>query len=78
MVVISPPDGVISLVSYLATKKHKTMHHAQTDETMVHIRFHEIFDVALTSVVVLDPSLRQGHGRQTCEAQIHYGAPKLV
>ncbi|KAJ7063156.1 hypothetical protein C8F01DRAFT_1131743 [Mycena amicta] len=32
-----PPDGVISLVSSLASKKHKTMHFADTDEAMVPI-----------------------------------------
>lgn len=30
-----PPNGVISMVSSLATKTHKTMHYCQTDETMV-------------------------------------------
>jgi len=30
-----PPNGVIALVSSLASKVHKTMHHEQTDETMI-------------------------------------------
>lgn len=30
-----PPNGVILMVSGLATKTHKTMHYCQTDETMV-------------------------------------------
>ncbi|PFH52428.1 hypothetical protein AMATHDRAFT_74220 [Amanita thiersii Skay4041] len=30
-----PPVGVLTMVSSLATKTHKTMHHANTDETMV-------------------------------------------
>jgi hypothetical protein len=32
-----PPAGVIQMVSSLATKTHKTMHHAETDETMLPI-----------------------------------------
>ncbi|KAJ7219131.1 hypothetical protein GGX14DRAFT_434737 [Mycena pura] len=32
-----PPDGVISLVSSLASNRHRTMHYAQTDESMVPI-----------------------------------------
>ncbi|KAF7295060.1 C-CAP/cofactor C-like domain-containing protein [Mycena indigotica] len=32
-----PPDGVITMVSSLATKKHRTMHFADTDEAMVPI-----------------------------------------
>ena len=31
----SPPVGVLAMVSTLATKTHKTLHYAQTDETMV-------------------------------------------
>jgi len=30
-----PPNGVISMVSSLASKNHKTMHHSETDETMI-------------------------------------------
>ncbi|KAF7304654.1 C-CAP/cofactor C-like domain-containing protein [Mycena kentingensis (nom. inval.)] len=30
-----PPGGVITMVSSLASKKHRTMHHADTDESMV-------------------------------------------
>lgn len=30
-----PPSPVILMVSTLATKTHKTLHHADTDETMV-------------------------------------------
>jgi hypothetical protein len=30
-----PPAGVIAMVSTLATKNHRTMHHAETDESMV-------------------------------------------
>lgn len=30
-----PPNAVISLVSHRSTKTHSTLHHAQTDETMV-------------------------------------------
>ncbi|KAG5652343.1 hypothetical protein H0H81_005364 [Sphagnurus paluster] len=30
-----PPNGVITMVSSLATKVHKTLHHINTDETMV-------------------------------------------
>ena len=30
-----PPNGVVLMVSSLATKTHKTMHYCQTDETMV-------------------------------------------
>lgn len=30
-----PPNGVIAMVSTLATKTHKTLHHAETDETML-------------------------------------------
>ncbi|KAL0071465.1 hypothetical protein AAF712_001322 [Marasmius tenuissimus] len=32
-----PPNGVITMVSSLATKTHKTLHHAETDETMLPI-----------------------------------------
>jgi len=32
-----PPSTVISMVSSLATKNHKTMHYADTDESMVPI-----------------------------------------
>ena len=31
----SPPNGVITMVSTLATKTHRTLHHEETDETMV-------------------------------------------
>ena len=31
----SPPNGVITMVSTLSTKTHRTLHHEQTDETMV-------------------------------------------
>ncbi|EJF62578.1 hypothetical protein DICSQDRAFT_84388 [Dichomitus squalens LYAD-421 SS1] len=30
-----PPNGVISLVSTLASKTHRTLHHQETDETMI-------------------------------------------
>ncbi|KAF8580672.1 hypothetical protein K439DRAFT_1648118 [Ramaria rubella] len=30
-----PPGGVLSMVSLLAEKRHRTMHYAETDETMV-------------------------------------------
>ncbi|KAG7092398.1 hypothetical protein E1B28_008755 [Marasmius oreades] len=30
-----PPNGVITMVSSLATKTHKTLHHIETDETML-------------------------------------------
>ncbi|KAL0947072.1 hypothetical protein HGRIS_013213 [Hohenbuehelia grisea] len=30
-----PPNGVITMVSTLATKVHRTLHHVETDETMV-------------------------------------------
>ncbi|KIJ68942.1 hypothetical protein HYDPIDRAFT_80069 [Hydnomerulius pinastri MD-312] len=36
-----PPNGVITMVSTLATKTHKTLHHAETDETMIPIFTHE-------------------------------------
>lgn len=29
------PNGVIAMVSSLATKVHKTLHHIETDEAMV-------------------------------------------
>ncbi|KAG2158423.1 uncharacterized protein EDB93DRAFT_1077236 [Suillus bovinus] len=32
-----PPNGVIAMVSTLATKTHRTLHHAETDETMLPI-----------------------------------------
>jgi hypothetical protein len=32
-----PPNGVITMVSTLATKTHKTLHHAETDEVMLPI-----------------------------------------
>ncbi|KAF7967663.1 hypothetical protein HWV62_17338 [Athelia sp. TMB] len=32
-----PPAGVISMVSSLATNTHRTLHHADTDETMIPI-----------------------------------------
>ncbi|KAJ7273561.1 hypothetical protein B0H12DRAFT_1089992 [Mycena haematopus] len=32
-----PPNAVISMVSSLASKNHKTMHHSETDETMLPI-----------------------------------------
>lgn len=32
-----PPNGVLTLVSSLATKTHKTLHHLDTDETMMPI-----------------------------------------
>ncbi|KAJ7752003.1 hypothetical protein B0H16DRAFT_1663119 [Mycena metata] len=32
-----PPNGVITMVSSLATKNHKTLHHLDTDETMIPI-----------------------------------------
>jgi TorA maturation chaperone TorD len=30
-----PPNGVLTLVNSLATKRHRTLHHADTDEEMV-------------------------------------------
>lgn len=30
-----PPNGVLTLVNSLSTKRHRTMHHVNTDETMV-------------------------------------------
>ncbi|KAH7922819.1 hypothetical protein BV22DRAFT_1069793 [Leucogyrophana mollusca] len=36
-----PPNGVITMVSTLATKTHKTMHYAETDETMIPLFSHE-------------------------------------
>ncbi|KAI6103548.1 hypothetical protein F5141DRAFT_1189861 [Pisolithus sp. B1] len=36
-----PPVAVIAMVSTLATKMHKTLHYAQTDETMMPIFTHE-------------------------------------
>ena len=30
-----PPNGVLTLVNSLSTKRHKTLHHAETDEEMV-------------------------------------------
>jgi len=30
-----PPNGVLSMVGMLSDKKHRTMHHCDTDETMV-------------------------------------------
>ena len=30
-----PPNGVLTMVSTLATKTHRTLHHMETDETMV-------------------------------------------
>ncbi|KAI6039939.1 hypothetical protein EDC04DRAFT_1590102 [Pisolithus marmoratus] len=36
-----PPIAVITMVSTLATKVHKTLHYAQTDETMMPIFTHE-------------------------------------
>lgn len=36
-----PPVGVITMVSSLATKMHKTLHYAQTDETMMPIFTHD-------------------------------------
>ncbi|KAJ7738523.1 hypothetical protein DFH07DRAFT_84470 [Mycena maculata] len=32
-----PPNGVISMVSSLASRNHRTMHHVDTDETMIPI-----------------------------------------
>jgi len=32
------PNGVIAMVSSLATKVHRTLHHIETDETMVCVR----------------------------------------
>ncbi|KAJ6547407.1 hypothetical protein B0H19DRAFT_954671 [Mycena capillaripes] len=32
-----PPNGVISMVSSLASNNHRTMHHSETDETMIPI-----------------------------------------
>ncbi|KAJ7172632.1 hypothetical protein C8R46DRAFT_158797 [Mycena filopes] len=32
-----PPNGVITMVSSLASKNHKTLHHLETDETMIPI-----------------------------------------
>ena len=31
----SPPNGVLTMVGTLATNKHRTLHHMDTDETMV-------------------------------------------
>lgn len=31
----SPPNGVLTMVGTLATKTHRTLHHLDTDETMV-------------------------------------------
>ncbi|KAI6113334.1 hypothetical protein EDD16DRAFT_1145811 [Pisolithus croceorrhizus] len=36
-----PPIAVIAMVSTLATKVHKTLHYAQTDETMMPLFTHE-------------------------------------
>lgn len=33
----SPPNGVLMMVSNLATKTHRTMHYAETDESMVRV-----------------------------------------
>ena len=33
------PAAVIRVVSSLASKTHKTLHYAETDETMVHLTF---------------------------------------
>lgn len=30
-----PPNGVLTMVGFLASKEHKTMHYADTDECMV-------------------------------------------
>jgi hypothetical protein len=30
-----PPNGVLTLVNSLSTKRHRTLHHAETDEEMV-------------------------------------------
>jgi hypothetical protein len=30
-----PPNGVLTLVNSLSTKRHRTLHHADTDEEMV-------------------------------------------
>ena len=30
-----PPNGVLTMVSTLSTKTHRTLHHLDTDETMV-------------------------------------------
>jgi hypothetical protein len=40
---IHSPGGVLAMVNQLATKQHKTLHHAQTDETMVMLAFNTRF-----------------------------------
>ncbi|KAI0350240.1 hypothetical protein OH77DRAFT_1431241 [Trametes cingulata] len=37
VVTSTPPNGVITMVSTLSSKTHRTLHHAETDETMVPI-----------------------------------------
>ncbi|KAG1754457.1 hypothetical protein EDB19DRAFT_1892451 [Suillus lakei] len=37
VVTSTPPNGVIAMVSTLATKTHRTLHHAETDEAMLPI-----------------------------------------
>lgn len=55
-----PPNGVITMVSTLATRNHKTMHYAETDETMVsHILSSAIFSIFSSTHRYLFSPLKQ-------------------
>jgi hypothetical protein len=47
-----PPNGVLTLVNSLSTKRHRTLHHADTDEEMV-----SLDPPAPLSGLVTDPRL---------------------
>ena len=54
-----PPPAAVAMVNSLATKKHKTLHAANTDETMVSPRYH--LNLYALSLLCLDPPVRQRH-----------------
>jgi hypothetical protein len=50
------PNGVITMVSSLATKVHRTLHSIETDETMVRFPF-PLIEIDLLLLLYIDPSL---------------------
>ena len=56
MVSCRPPNGVITMVSTLSTKTHKTLHHAETDESMVSVpsRPYSYFQLTVAQIPVFE------------------------
>ena len=87
MLTYRSPSGVLTLVSSLATKTHKTLHHIDTDETMVRSRPSSMTRslstprpaYVLTPVpTYLGPDLHEGADGPSAQAQAHHGPAELV